>query len=152
MFKIYILKRGQNFDGPGCQKSPFSIWLEKSKDHFFDTNDCRLTFRWGSQNFLRSLLTDFSPVAKMVQNGQIWSKRVTKHIKKKTKVGGMGPKAFEILGGYRCGSVAQCAANRVRSDMPPIQDVARYFEAQWHHILTCARGAPSFGWWRLFLS
>ena len=60
-------------------------FFESSGDRFFDPNDCRLSLRKGSRNFLRSLLTDFFRGPKMVQNGKIWSKRVKKNLKKNGK-------------------------------------------------------------------
>merc|ERR1712078_653522 len=71
-------------------------FFKSSGDLFFDPNDCRLSLRKGSRNFLRSLLTDFFPGPRngpkwpnMVKKGQkkIWKKKVS-------KVGGMGPKAL----------------------------------------------------------
>ena len=99
------MKRGQNFDGPGCQKSLFSTFFEKSGDHFFDPKPLSIALPVRVPEFFEVTFDRFLfRVAKMVQNGPKLPNMVKKcqRIKKKlekyfSKVGGMGPKAFKIF-------------------------------------------------------
>ena len=76
------MKRGQDFDGPGCQKSLFPTFVEKVGDIFFDHKPLSFVLPERAPDFFEVTFDRFFPGP---QNGLKWSKMVKKDTKKKTK-------------------------------------------------------------------
>ena len=69
----------------GLKSDFFQLFCKSLGTVFLTQNHSRLSFRWGSRIFLRSLLTIFFRVAKMVQNCPKWPNMAKKGQQKKSE-------------------------------------------------------------------